>query len=73
MDEKISKNILLKRQITRISIVGHEISNNKEILKQIFELLESEADNISTIDYTCFKIRITFNKVMNNEFFKNYT
>lgn len=71
MDEKISKNILLKRQITRISIVGHEISNNKEILKQIFELLESEADNISTIDYTCFKIRITFNKVMNNEFFKN--
>lgn len=70
-DRKISEYIRIRRQISRISIVGHEICNNKEILKQIFNLLKTEAEHISTIDYTCFKIRITFNKVMSNNFFKS--
>lgn len=70
MDGKLSYEIMLKRQITRISIIGHEISNNTLILKLVYNLLSSEAESIKTIDYTCSKIRITFKCVMGNEFFK---
>lgn len=65
------KNLdLNSKQISKISIVGHEIVNNESITKKIYEGLQQEAENITRIELCNTKIRITFSKVIENDYFK---
>lgn len=67
--EKI-KSLVKNDNISRISIVGYNISNNLNVLNDVFDVLQQEAEHIKTIDISNSKIRITFDCVISNELFK---
>ncbi|MBQ3408165.1 MAG: aspartate kinase [Clostridia bacterium] len=71
VDGKIAQSILNKNQISRISIIGHEIANNNTIMNQIYEIISKEAEHISRLEIYNSKIRITFKRIVDNELFKD--
>ena len=52
--------------VSRISIIGHGIMNNNNILQKTMKILEINNCNILNIDVTEYKISIVFKDVVSN-------
>lgn len=57
---------IVKKEISRISIIGHGIISNNEIFKKVMEIIEKNNLDILTIDISRTKIAIVFKSVVSD-------
>ena len=65
----VIKNIV-KKEISRISIIGHGIISNNDVYKKIMSIIEKNNLDILTIDISRSKIAIVFKNVVSDDVLK---
>lgn len=71
IQNKIKKNSIkniVKKEISRISIIGNGINENKEIINKVMKILEDNNLDILNLDITRTKLSITFKNIIDNAF-----
>ncbi|MBQ9658491.1 MAG: aspartate kinase [Clostridia bacterium] len=65
----VIKNIV-KKEISRISIIGHGIISNNDVYKKIMSIIEKNNLDVLTIDISRSKIAIVFKNVVSDDILK---
>lgn len=65
--ESKSVKSIVKKDISRISIIGYGISDDNTILLNLIEIIKKYGFNISNIELTNSKISITFKEIVSND------
>ena len=68
VEEILKEHIVLRINVSKVSIIGSGISNNSKAINDIIETFELENKNISLFEISAYKISILFNKIINDQY-----
>lgn len=68
--ESKKMNKYKSKNVTKISIVGSGISNNKEAIKETINTFKEIKQNIILFEISAFKISILFNRIIDDKYLK---
>ena len=63
---------IVKKDVSRISIIGYGISSTDEILEKILKIANKNGLEIFNIDFTKTKISIVFKEIVKNEILEEF-
>lgn len=69
IEENTVKSIV-KKEISRVSIVGNGLIRNYEFLKKLISLIEVNNSEVLELSISEYKLSINFKNIINNEFIK---